>query len=45
MNSKEKIVYSWQIGRKLKANTSFVPYLKVFKNDTRLLPNKYFNNR
>ena len=33
MNSKEKIGYSWQIGRKSKAYTSFVPYLKVFKND------------
>ena len=32
-NSKEKIAYLWRIGRKLKAYTSCVPYLKVFKND------------
>ena len=33
MNSKEKIAFSWQIGCKLKANASCVPYLKVFKSD------------
>ena len=33
MNSKEKIAYSWRIGRKLKAYTNFVLYLKVFSTD------------
>ena len=33
MNSKEKIAYLWRIGRKPKAYTSCVPYLKLFKND------------
>ena len=32
-NLKEKIAYSWRIGLKSKAYTSFVPYLTVFKND------------
>ena len=29
----KEIAHSWQIGQKPKAYTSFVPYLKVFKND------------
>ena len=33
MNSKEKIAYSRQTGSKPKAYTSFVPHLKVFKDD------------
>ena len=37
MNSKEKIEYSWRSGRKPKAYTSFVPYLKVFKDDLYLI--------
>ena len=32
MDSKEKIVFSWRSGWKPKAHTSFVPYLKVFKD-------------
>ena len=41
MNSKEKIVYSWRIGWKPKAYTSFVLYLKVFKTDLYLSINMY----
>ena len=37
MNSKEKIAYSWLSGWKPKAYTSFVPYLKVFKDDLYLI--------
>ena len=37
MNSKGKIAYSWRSGWKPKANTSFVPYLKVFKDDLCLI--------
>ena len=39
MNSKEKIAYSWRIGWKPKAYTSFVLYLKVFKTDLYLYLN------
>ena len=39
MNSKEKITYLWWSGRKPKAYTSFVLYLKVFKDDLNLLFN------
>ena len=39
MNLKEKIAYLWQIGRKPKAHTSFVLYLKVFKTDLYLYLN------
>ena len=41
MNSKEKITYSWRIGWKPKAYTSFVLYLKVFKTDLYLYVNMY----
>ena len=33
MNSKAETVYSGWSGQKPKAYTSFVPYLKVFKDD------------
>ena len=44
MNSKEKIAYSWRIGSKSKAYTSFVLYLKVFKTDLYLIKINCFYN-
>ena len=40
MNSKEKITYSWRIGWKPKAYTSYVLYLKVFMTDFYLYLNR-----
>ena len=40
----KEIAHLWQIGQKPKAYTSFIPYLKVFKNDLYYFIFEYINN-